>query len=216
MSVGCRCCWCARLAGFGDELASHALANYRLVGSQDKVWPFNWKLGLETFVESYHIFSLHRDTLARQLKSAPILCEFRGRHGGGLVMGNKCVELLEKPESEWQRVGCATLVYWLFPNTVLSMPQAGHAELWSFVPLDARPESCVASVRFFAAPTAPPEEAFWQRLIAYTMGVVEAEDFAKQVLIQRNFGSGLLEETVFGCNEPALIHFHEQLDAMLA
>lgn len=47
------------------------------------------------------------------------------------------------------------------------------------------------------------------------MGVVEAEDFQRQTVSQRNLRSGLLGETVFGSNEPALIHFHEQLGAAL-
>ena len=203
------------LGGLSDEIASHDLASYRFVGEQRKIWPFNWKLGLETFMEAYHVFSLHRDTLGHQLKSAPMLSEFMGVHGRGVVMGRKCPELLGRPESEWRRFGHATLAYWLFPNAVLSMPQSGHAELWTFVPVDDRPDCSSISVRFYAAPTAPKEDEFWQRLIAFTMGVVDAEDFQQQTLIQRNVKSGLLDEIVFGRNEPALIHFHEQLDAVL-
>ena len=203
------------LGALGDEIASHDLASYRFVGEQQKTWPFNWKLGLETFMEAYHIFSLHRDTLGHQLKSAPMLSEFMGAHGRGVVMGRKCPELLGRPESEWRRFGHATLAYWLFPNAVLSMPQSGHAELWTFVPVDDRSDRSSISVRFYAAPTAPKEDEFWQRLIAFTMGVVDAEDFQQQTLIQRNVKSGLLDEIVFGRNEPALIHFHEQLDAVL-
>lgn len=130
-------------------------------------------------------------------------------------MGKQCPELLNRPESEWRRFANATLVYWLFPNAVLSMPQSGHAELWTFVPVDDRPDRSVISVRFYAAPSAPREDEFWKRLIAFTMSVVDSEDFAQQALIQRNVASGLLDEIVFGRNEPALIHFHEQLDSVL-
>ena len=205
----------AVLGAYAAEIASHDLASYRLVGEQQKTWPFNWKLGFETFMEAYHIFSLHRDTLGRQLRSSPMLSEFDGAHGRAFIMGRRCPELLARPESEWGRFGNATLAYWLFPNTVLSMPQSGHAELWTFVPADDRPDRSQISVRFYAAPTAPREDEFWQRLIAFTMGVVDAEDFHQQTLIQRNVKSGLLDEIVFGRNEPALIHFHEQLDAVL-
>lgn len=205
----------ALLAGLGDELAGHGFASYRFVGERRRTWPFNWKLGYETFLEAYHVFSLHRETLARQLKSAPMMSDFAGPHGRGVVMGNGCPELAGLPESEWGRFGRATLVYWLFPNAVLSMPQSGHAELWHFVPADGRPGASSVSVRFYAAPTAPQDDGFWERLIAFTMGVVEAEDFGQQELIQRNVATGLLPEVVFGRNEPALIHYHEQLDAAL-
>lgn len=47
------------------------------------------------------------------------------------------------------------------------------------------------------------------------MGVIKAEDFQQQTVIQRNLRSGLLDETVFGRNGPALIYFHEQLGAAL-
>lgn len=203
------------LGGYCDELAGHALGSHRLVGERTTVWPFNWKLGLETFLESYHIFSLHRETLGRQLKSAPMLCEYAGAHGRGVVMGNRCPELLDLPESEWSRFQRATWVYWLFPNAVLSMPQSGHAELWTFVPAEDRPDRSEISVRFYAAPGAPSEQEFWDRLIEFTMSVVDAEDFGQQVLIQRNVSSGLVDEVVFGRNEPAMRHFHEQLDSIL-
>ncbi|MEO6570201.1 MAG: aromatic ring-hydroxylating dioxygenase subunit alpha [Ilumatobacteraceae bacterium] len=203
------------LGDYADEIDGHGLGGYRAVGERTTVWPFNWKLGFETFLESYHIFSLHRRTLGRQLKSAPMLSEFSGRHGRGVVMGNACPDLLDLPEAEWHRFQRATLVYWLFPNAVLSMPQSGHAELWTFLPSDGRPDRSEISVRFYAAPGAPAEQDFWDRLIEYTMSVVDAEDFGQQVLIQRNVGSGLVDEVVFGRNEPAMRHFHEQLDAVL-
>src|SRR5262249_33153524 len=104
------------LGSYGAEIASHDLASYRFVGERQQTWPFNWKLGLETFMEAYHIFSLHRDTLGRQLKSVPMLSEFSGAHGRGFIMGRQCPELATRPESEWRRFGNATLVYWLFPN----------------------------------------------------------------------------------------------------
>lgn len=203
------------LAGLGDELASLALADYRLVGERNTAWAFNWKLGIETFMEAYHIASLHRDTLARQLNSAPMLSEFFGPHGRGVVMGKDCPALSKRPEHEWTRFHNATWVYWLFPNVVLSLPQSGHVELWTFTPVAGRPAECNIGVRFYAAPTAPRDDAFWQRLIEFTMSVVDAEDFGQQLLIQRNVVSGLLPHVVFGRNEPALSHFHQQLDAVL-
>ena len=95
------------------------------------------------------------------------------------------------------------------------MPQSGHAELWTLSPVDDRPDHCFVSVRFYAAPSAPRDDAFWNRLIEFTTNVVYTEDFAQQTQIQRNVATGLLDEVVFGRNEPAMIHFHEQLDARL-
>ena len=43
----------------------------------------NWKLIHDTFLESYHVFSLHRDTLAPDLLSTPFVGEEFGPHSRG-------------------------------------------------------------------------------------------------------------------------------------
>jgi hypothetical protein len=41
------------------------------------------------------------------------------------------------------------------------------------------------------------------------------EDFALGERMQRGFMSGLQDEVIYGRNEPALIHFHQRLQAAL-
>jgi hypothetical protein len=41
--------------------------------------------------------------------------------------------------------------------------------------------------------------------------VTSEEDFPQSLAIHRNLASGQVPELVFGRNEPALIHYHEQI-----
>ncbi len=125
-------------------------------------------------------------------------------------------DLQHRDTGEWTLRNHANLVYWLFPNTILSMPMTGHAELWQFYP-GPTPDRSSMAVRFYAPaePTIDTQKAFWAKMIDFTMNVVEREDFVQQEAIQRNTMSGLYPERVFGRNEPALIHYHESLDRAL-
>jgi phenylpropionate dioxygenase-like ring-hydroxylating dioxygenase large terminal subunit len=203
-------------AGLGPELASHDLDSWTLVGEREGQWRTNWKLPYETFLEAYHIFALHRDSLAKEVLSTPMLSDFFGPHGRGLLTGRQAPKLQELDQDSWTLTGYANLVYWLFPNTVLSMPMTGHAELWQFYP-GSSPGKCRVTTRFYApeAPATDKARAFWDRMIDFTMGVVESEDFGQQEAIQHNTATGIYPQRIFGRNEPALIHYHESLDQAL-
>jgi phenylpropionate dioxygenase-like ring-hydroxylating dioxygenase large terminal subunit len=206
----------ALLGDLDEELAGHDFDSWTLVGQRDGAWQMNWKMPYETFLEAYHIFALHRDSLAKEVLATPMLSEFFGPHGRGLLTGRQAPKLQDRPTDEWTFKGNANLVYWLFPNTVLSMPMTGHAELWQFYP-GPTPDRTRMTIRFYApeAPDTEKKKAFWERMINFTMGVVEAEDFGQQEDIQRNVASGIYPERIFGRNEPALIHYHESLDRAL-
>ncbi len=204
------------LAGLGSELASHGFESWALVGERVNTWDMNWKMPYETFLEAYHIFALHRDSLAKQVLATPMLSEFFGPHGRGVLTGREAPKLEKLHTDQWRFKNHANLVYWLFPNTVLSMPMTGHAELWQFYP-GTGPATSRVSTRFYAPaePATDKERAFWSRMIDFTMTVVENEDFVQQEAIQRNVGTGIYEQRIFGRNEPAMIHYHEGLDRAL-
>jgi hypothetical protein len=73
-------------------------------------------------------------------------------------------------------------------------------------------------VRFYV-PHAPADDetrAFWDANVRFTTKVVFEEDFDQQQDIQRSLRSGLLPEVVYGRNEPALIHYHQQVELALS
>ena len=199
--------------GLGQELAEFGFEDYHFHAEREDVFDANWKLLHDTFLEGYHVFALHKDTLAPDILSTPIVSDAYDAHSRGVVMRREVAQLLEKPEDEWELRPHASIVYTIFPSAVLNLPMSGHAELWQIYPEPDDPHRARVSVRFYA-PRVPRDEkdrAFWDANVRYTTKVVWEEDFAQQVDIHRSLRTGLLPEIVYGRNEPGLIHHHDQI-----
>lgn len=130
-------------------------------------------------------------------------------------MGKRAIGLLEQPPSEWRFSRNANLVYWIFPNTVLSMPMTGHAELWQFYP--EGPGKTRVHTRFYTPKIVETEreDKFWSGIVDFTITVVTTEDFDQQEGIFASVKTGHLPELFFGRNEPALTHYHLSLQRAL-
>lgn len=206
------------LAGMAPELASFGFADFHLFAEQHHTVRANWKQPYETFLEAYHVFALHRTTLAKQIMSTPMLVDFHGPHGRGVLMGRDTRTVLDKDPSEWPSLheAGANLVYWLFPHAVLSLPMTGHAELWLTYPDPHDPGSCHVHLKFYVpSDTAESRSSFWQRMLDYSSAIVVNEDFAQQADIYRGLASGSHPGLVFGRNEPALIHYHRAMETAI-
>jgi phenylpropionate dioxygenase-like ring-hydroxylating dioxygenase large terminal subunit len=207
----------AELGELGPELAAYGFEDYRFLEERSGVLDANWKLIHDTFTETYHVFSLHHQTLAPDLLSTPFVGDVVGPHTRGVVMRKEVTRLLEQDESEWELRPYASIVYLLFPSVILNLPMSGHAELWEIYPEPEDPHSTRASVKFYVPrdrATATDRE-FWEANVRFTHRVVFEEDFGQQQDIHRSLRSGLVKEVVYGRNEPALIHHHEQIELAL-
>jgi phenylpropionate dioxygenase-like ring-hydroxylating dioxygenase large terminal subunit len=207
----------AELHGLGAEIGSFEFDSWRFLDQREGIFDANWKLIHDTFTESYHVFSLHRSTLAPDLLSTPFVGENFGPHTRGAVMRKEVTKLLEVPESDWELKPYASIVYLLFPSVVINLPMSGHAELWEMYPEPGDPHRTRVSVRFYVprAPASDEERSFWDANVRFTTKVVFEEDFGQQQDIHRSLRTGLMREVVYGRNEPALIHHHEQLERAL-
>jgi len=205
------------LGGLGPEIADWELSRWHFFDQRSGVVEANWKLVYDTFLESYHVFSLHHDTLAPDMLSTPFVGEEFGPHSCGVVMRRKVTTLLEKPESAWELKPFASVVYILFPSAVINLPMSGHAELWEIYPEPGDVHRTRASVKFYVPrPVRDDEErTFWEANVRFTSRVVFEEDFGQQQDIHRSLRSGLMPEVVYGRNEPALIHHHAEVERAL-
>jgi phenylpropionate dioxygenase-like ring-hydroxylating dioxygenase large terminal subunit len=200
----------------GPELGEFGFERFRFFDERHGVFEANWKLIHDTFLESYHVFSLHRDTLAPDMLSTPFVGDFFGDHGRGIVMRKEVVELLERPQAEWRLRPYASIVYLLFPSVILNLPMSGHAELWEIYPEGRDPGRTRVSVRFYVPLESPHDDAFWEANVRFTEKVVFTEDFGQQQDIHRSLRTGLMPGLVYGRNEPALVHHHQRVEAALA
>lgn len=107
------------LGDFDQELAIIGAGAAVRVHGDDLPVRANWKYGLDTFFETYHLNSLHKDTF-RGLFSPVCVFETFGRHHRYTFTPKIVDEWVNMPESEWQ-VDLLPLQYFLFPNTILSI-----------------------------------------------------------------------------------------------
>jgi len=197
------------LAGFGFE--AWAVHDKRLVPEA-----MNWKLMVDTFHEGYHIGFLHRESLKTILHgNVADFAAFGFNHR--LTFPRKKLErLVAEPEATWELMWNTTVIYSLFPNTLL-MLQGDHVELARIFPVDGRVDRAVMELALYVprAPTTEEERVHWRKNMQLVLDVVTGEDFPAGRTIQLGLASGAQSHTVFGRNEPAMIHYHRSLLAAL-
>lgn len=107
------------LAGIGRELATIGLETAEVTHSDTLQVDANWKYGLDTFFETYHLNSLHRETF-RGLFSPVNVFDTFGPHHRYTFAPLGLSDWVNMPESEWNP-DLIPLQYFLFPNTIISV-----------------------------------------------------------------------------------------------
>jgi len=200
------------LGGLGEEIGSYGAGQYHLYDKRLTHETMNWKLLVDTFHEGYHVGFLHKDSLTPIL--LPNVSDFEpfGENHRLVFPRRKIDRLRSMPESEWDLMWNSATVYCLFPNT-LFVAQGDHLEIHRIFPADNRPDRAVMETSFYIPkPVADAdEERHWKANLDLLMNVVLGEDFPAGRTMQIGFTSGAQTHTVFGRNEPAMIHYHQAL-----
>lgn len=197
------------------DLDALGLAEFQFFAARESHWNANWKLLLETFLESYHVFSLHRETVHPHYFSLPMVADALGAHLRFPVARRTLADLARKPESEWRLVEHATVQWYLAPNALLSATR-DYAVLWRFesrVPSRTRVET-----RFYTARpvSGEAERKRFEDALALQLRVTGAEDFPMQEKIQRGLEGGAADELVIGAQEVGVLHLHATLARLMS
>ena len=202
-------------AELADELGAYNFAAWPHYETRILRQKMNWKLAIDTFHEGYHIGALHRKTIAPLFANAVDFKPF-GPHLRMSIARSKITRLKDKPESEWDAIWNTALVYTMLPNAVLVV-NGDHVELWRIFPHDNRVDRSVVALSFYIPrPVANADEKrHWDANLDLTLRFVLEEDFPTGESIQAGFLGGAQSHTVFGQNEPAIIHYHQSLQRMM-
>ncbi|MBV1930247.1 MAG: Rieske 2Fe-2S domain-containing protein [Porticoccaceae bacterium] len=205
------------LEGLQDEMQDYQLQNYVHYESRVLHRDINWKMPIDTFLESYHFATLHRDTVGPIFYSNLCLFEGHGLHHWMAAVRKSIETLRGKPEAEWDFVKHTAISYQLFPNTMFTM-QADHVETWRVFPVKNRVDQCVIYFDCYVPEPVTTEKSkkYWDANIDLAIRTVDDEDIAIQTDMERNFLSGSMTEVLIGQNEPALAHFHQSLKLAMA
>ena len=120
-----------------------------------------------------------------------------------------------KPAGERRLLPHGTTQYLIPPNIVLTH-QVDHIQLWQIYPVNEAPDRCrIHFSLYWPTPMDAEAERKSQLNVELIWKAVTEEDFPQSLAIQRNLASGAVDELIFGRNEPALIHYHQQIAAAI-
>ncbi len=201
-----------KLGGISNELASYNLASFHHFDSCTMRRRMNWKLIVDTFLESYHFGVLHKDTIWPIFYDNLSTFDAWGPNFR-LVSARRTIDDLKSlDESEWSVLEHIVGIYVLFPNTVLVW-QLDHVELWHIYPGTDDPNLSVVRLDLYTPEPTVTEKMkkHWKKNLDLVVKVVEEEDFPVGETIQTGFHSLAQSHITFGTNEPALTHFHRSV-----
>jgi phenylpropionate dioxygenase-like ring-hydroxylating dioxygenase large terminal subunit len=202
------------LAGLGDEFGSYGFEGYSFFASQALTPRINWKFGVDTFLESYHLPALHRATVAPLIRGNTGAFDAFGDHARLTMLRYSAAEWEGRPDGDWNVLANILPIYRLMPNSIIVF-QSDHLETWRILPCDVDRTLVEFALYVPEPPATDKARAYWQKNYDLAIRTVLDEDFALGEKMQRGFMSGLQAEVVYGRNEPALIHFHQRLKALL-
>jgi len=204
------------LGGAQHELASLGLQTHVRFGRRELVVGINWKLAIDTFLEAYHVSSLHKKTLRPTILGAPAAWDAFGRCARMVAVRRSIEEARPRPESEWNLLDHAVVLYQIFPNTML-IYQMDHVEVVQAYPADSGPDASNVVFTLYTPGivTGERERRHFQKNFDLLRRVTEEEDFRLGEQIQRGFHVDGHDTVLYGRNEPGLAHYHRMIRAVL-
>ncbi len=168
----------------------------------------NWKLAIDTFGETYHFTTLHRDSLSLDFHGNVQAYDTFGRNHRMTLVRREIDEMRKRPEETWEISQGTFPVYYLFPNIQVNVAPFGFILVRTY-PKPGDPAHSISRVGFYSRPD--PLEEFGEQIrgIAQTFSnIIRDEDYAVAARAQIGAEAGVPEYNVLGRNEPALHHYH--------
>jgi phenylpropionate dioxygenase-like ring-hydroxylating dioxygenase large terminal subunit len=171
----------AHLGSFGEEMERMAFAGAEPVIEQKFHSNSNWKFAMDTYLESYHLPTLHRDTFANVFESNLFLLDMFGPHYRFTFPHRGLEQWIGRPEAEWP-IDAMPITYFLFPNAIIAVGSVS-ANGSSFTIHRLFPTSVgamYANVRMYALTgvKSPEHRAEMEANFEKIKGAAEREDYA--------------------------------------
>jgi phenylpropionate dioxygenase-like ring-hydroxylating dioxygenase large terminal subunit len=197
----------AAFDGFAPELERLSLDGHRLFHHETREWAFNWKLGVDAALETYHFSSVHT-AIARVFLQTMAIFDRTGDNAR-MIFPRKRILGVQSLEEVVDQVH---INYFFFPATfVLKLPD--HTILFRYLPLDAR---TTRLEWFMLIPAgAEPGQEIW-RSNADVFSNVALEDALIAESTQRGLSARAPATFTFTNIEPGVAAFHSALEQAIA
>jgi len=203
------------MGGVLEEIGGYGIANTVHFDGRGTERACNYKFIIDGFAEAYHINALHKDTIAPFYYCHPALTDAFGPVVRMIGVRSSIDREFAKPPEARRLLPHGTTQYLIPPNVVLTH-QVDHIQLWQVYPVKGAADQCrIAFNLYWPAPMDAEAERKSQFNVDIIWKVTSEEDFPQSLAIHQNLASGAVPEIVFGRNEPALIHYHQQIAAAI-
>lgn len=201
------------LAGLQRDLMHWNFPEYAAAGTQIIDARMNWKIGVDSYGEIYHLNVLHTKTLDKEVVgNAQTFHSFEKNLR--MVIANEKLNLMRMLmpiREKWPYKQITYTVYFFYPNVIM-MVDAFGVDFLRIFPLDHSPSKSRTMHTWYIDPKVQKyfddhEAAHSDRMKRFR-AVVENEDYAIAEDMQVNAERGTPPEIVLGRNEIALQHFH--------
>jgi phenylpropionate dioxygenase-like ring-hydroxylating dioxygenase large terminal subunit len=202
------------LGDFALDLAGYKYEPYQHYYSKTLKRRMNWKLVIDTFIENYHLQTLHRATIGDKIMSFVQLADTTKNNLRTVQARKSYGELRDTPKEQWDFIKNTAIGYLLFPNS-LFIHQSDHVELWRSYPDGDDPNSSIIHFDFYIPEPATTERAKqrWNKNVDYGIAIVLEEDFILGEKCQAAFHER--ESVIYGRNESGLIHYHSAIQRVV-
>jgi phenylpropionate dioxygenase-like ring-hydroxylating dioxygenase large terminal subunit len=204
----------AWLAPVAALLAGYDLATHRHYRTEIIANPFNWKIGVEGALETYHFRYLHPQTVSRLFTSNATLYDHWDPHQRQCSVKPSLLQAPADAEPLTLLREQILQTYFIFPCTLITVTN-DHMLLTFFYPDGLGQCQMVYTLLTPDEPEDSDQSAHWERTWSLTRTVL-AEDFAVQNGIQRSARDNPEGVVHFGRAEQGLARFRTAVDQALA
>ena len=204
------------LSGYDEMLAQFGFDGWHYYHTQTVQGP-NWKVAYDGYLDYYHLPILHRETFGAEMG-------FRANYyswGPHTHLGRPDTsweEFENKPEDEWPTPALVAGVWTIFPHiSIASFAGGGRSVMISQLFPGDTPETSYTNQIFLmeTLPDTDEKKAEAQQQFDFLKYVVQEEDYATGIALQKNLHVGAKDHVLFGRNEAGGQRFHQWVDAIV-
>ena len=201
------------LGGMKSEIEHFKLQDWHYHGFKI-IHGANWKIAFDGYLEGYHFSTAHKETILPMTQQGIMDFSSFGPHLRIAFASTNIEEIHDLPKNEWWKKEGAGVdfVRTLFPNISISLG-LGIGQIAQILPGNTPDKN--TTVLHYVAPETPKNEedkAELDHFMNFLRDVVNDEDYALGLEIQRGLDSNSKENVIFGKNERGNQYFHKYVD----
>ena len=204
------------LSGYDSVLGEFGLENWHHQHTQTVAGP-NWKVAYDGYLDYYHLPILHRNTFGTEIGNQANYYSW-GPHTHLGRPDLSWEEYENLPENQWPVEKLLAGVWTIFPHvSIASFFGGGRSIMLSQLFPGETPDSSYTNQIFLMEKEPDTEQSRKEasEQFEFLKYVVQEEDYATGIALQKNLNVGAKRHVLFGCNEGGGQAFHRWVEKLV-